>query len=140
MNVFFRVFPSSSARRMSFPISSETGTPDGMQYNFSLSALFHGFANCDIASMIFFSFSFLFFIRDASRSRCYQILDILGHISCHTLPEFLQRVLSLKMSFETNAGMLHIFRTFQVVHLENNDRIIYESISFWLMYKYLRET
>ena len=44
------------------------------------------------------------------------------------------------MLFESNAGVLHNFQIFQAVHLENNDSIIYESISFWLMYKYLRES
>ena len=37
------------------------------------------------------------------------------------------------MLFKPNAGILHNFRVFQAVFSENNDSIIYESISFWLI-------
>ena len=70
----------------------------------------------------------------------YQILDILGHLSCHIFSASLQRVLLLTKFFELSASILHNFRIFQAVRLENSDSIIYESISFWLMHKYLRKT
>ena len=70
----------------------------------------------------------------------YYIIDILGHLLCHTFPASPQKVLLLKMLFKPNDGMVHNFRIFQAFSLENNDSILYESISFWLMYKYLRET
>ena len=101
---------------------------------FSLSAIFHGFVKCDLSSMIFFTAHPLFFVWDELWSRC---LPVFGHsrssFMSHVSSIWAHKVLLLKMLFKPNAGILHNFRVFQAVFLENNDSIIYESISFWLI-------
>ena len=79
-NVFFRVFASSSAQRMSFSISSETRVPYARQYDFTLSAIFHRFVKCDIALFEFYRNSTDWLSHDAgsacgeSRNRLLTVL------------------------------------------------------------------